>query len=142
MLEGYAQTANQLKELPWIEIAKKIADGIRRKDERLDSAEQLMYIDELRDYINRWRIESKTVDKLIGWVLFGDDGPKKLAEFSRPGAYVADLMFTFLSIERGAVSSNSRYVAIKNDTYVQLAKKLGLRSKYYSSVNNTVLVSL
>ena len=80
MLKRYAQTANQLKELPWMEIAKKIADGIRRKDERLDSAEQLMYVDELRDYINRWRIESKTVDKVIGWELFGGDGPKKLAE--------------------------------------------------------------
>ena len=78
MLEGYAQTANQLKELPWMEIAKKIADGIGRQDERLDSAERLMSVEQLRDYVKRWRLNSKTVDNLIRWKLFEDDGPKKL----------------------------------------------------------------
>ena len=127
LLQGYAQTANQLKELPWMEIAKKIADGIGRQDERLDSAARLMSVDQLRDYVKRWRLNSKTVDNLIRWKLFEDDRPKKLAEFSRPGAYVADFMFTLLAIERGAITSKSQYVAIKNNTYEQHRECHGVR---------------
>ena len=136
-LKRYAQTANQLKELPWKEIANRIADGVSRTDERLDSAERLMSVEKLRDYVECWRTQSDTVDKLIRWELLGDDGPKKLTELSKPGAYVGDFMFTLLAIERRAILSKSQYVAIKKDTYVQLAKKLGLGNDYYSSPNNT-----
>ena len=47
--------------------------------------------------------------------------PNKLKEFSRPGTYVADFMFTLLAIERGA---------IKNSMYVDLADKLKFKAFY------------
>ena len=52
-------------------------------------------------------------------------------------SYVADVIFTLVAIERGAISKRSQYVAIKNPTYVQLAEKLGIRHTYFSSANNT-----
>ena len=61
--------------MPWMEIARKIADGVNRTDERLDSAGVLMCIEELGAYIKNLRTDSPTVDKLIGWSLFGPDGP-------------------------------------------------------------------
>ena len=81
MLQEYAQKASRVNELPWMEIARKIADGVNRTDERLDSAGVLMSIEELGAYVKNWRTDSPTVDKLIGWSLFGTDGPKQLAEF-------------------------------------------------------------
>ena len=42
-----------------------------------------------------------------------------------------------MAIEREVISEKSQYVAIKNETYVQLARKLGIRHKHYSSANNT-----
>ena len=46
-------------------------------------------------------------------------------------------MFTLLAIEREKISNNIKYVAVKNETYVQLAEKLGVKNEYYSSANNT-----
>ena len=46
-------------------------------------------------------------------------------------------MFTLLAIEREKISNKSQYVAVKNETYVQLADKLGIRHAHYSSPNNT-----
>ena len=71
MLQEYAQKASRLNELPWMEIARKIADGVNRTDERLDSAEGVMSVKEIRDYVNDWRTASPTVNKLIGWSFFG-----------------------------------------------------------------------
>ena len=42
-----------------------------------------------------------------------------------------------MAIERKAISQQALYVAIKNETYVQLADQLGIRHTYYSSANNT-----
>ena len=46
-------------------------------------------------------------------------------------------MFTLLAIEREKISNKSQYVAVKNETYVQLADKLGIKHAHYSSANNT-----
>ena len=87
-LREYAQEKSKLKEMPWIEIAREIADGVDRQDARLESAANIMSIVQLRQYVEDWRKECGSVDKLIKWSLFtGDRAPKTLAEFSRPGAY-------------------------------------------------------
>ena len=93
MLEEYAKVKTQLKQLPWVVFAQTIADGIDRADERLDSA-ATMSIEELGKYVEDWRTACGTVDKLIGWSLFRDSAAKTLCTFSRPGAYLADFMFT------------------------------------------------
>ena len=90
--------------MPWMDIARKIADGINRKDERLDSGDNMMSIEELRAYIEDWRTDCQTVDNLIPWSLFETDEANTVAKFSRPGAYVAEFMFTLLVIERRAIS--------------------------------------
>ena len=41
------------------------------------------------------------------------------------------------AIERGAIANKSKYVAITNETYVQIADTLGIKHEYYSSANNT-----
>ena len=88
-LQAYAKQWNKLKEIPWIDIAREIADNIQRRNARLESAD-LMSIDQLRKHVQEWRNECETVDKLIRWKLF-PDGKRKpattLAVFSRPGAY-------------------------------------------------------
>ena len=42
-----------------------------------------------------------------------------------------------MAIEREKISNKSQYVAVKNETYVQLADKLGIKHAHYSSANNT-----
>ena len=84
---------HKLKDMPWIEIARKIADGVKRKDARFVSAENMMSIEELHNYVKQWRKDCQTVDRLIQWKLFGDDSAKKLAEFSRPGAYEQRVLY-------------------------------------------------
>ena len=87
-LREYAQEKSKLKEMPWMEIASEIADGVDRQDARLESAANIMSIVQLRQYVEDWRKKCGSVDKLIKWSLFtGDRAPKTLAEFSRPGAY-------------------------------------------------------
>jgi len=136
MLQKYAQEICKLNEMPWMDIARKIADGINRKDERLDSGDNMMSIEELRVYIEDWRTDCQTVDNLIRWSLFETDEAKTLAKCSRPGAHLADFMFTLLAIERRATSPESDYVAIKTGTYVNLADKLDIRNDYFGSANN------
>ena len=92
MLQKYAQKCSKLNDMPWIEIAREIADGVKRKDARLDSADNMMSIEDLDHYVKQWRTDCETVNKLIQWELFGDDGAKKLADFSRPGAYEQGLL--------------------------------------------------
>ena len=92
-LRDYAQQFGRLKDMPWMAIAREIADGVNRQDEHLESANDMMGVGQLREYIDRWRTMCTTVDKLISWQLFpARDGPKKLTEFSRPGAYEQPLL--------------------------------------------------
>ena len=86
-LREYAQKVSKLNQIPWMEIAREIADGVNRQDARLESAHDMMSIGQLREYVEEWRKKCESVDKLITWSLFPQDGPKTLAEFSRPGAY-------------------------------------------------------
>ena len=86
-LREYAQKVSKLNQIPWMEIAREIADGVDRQDARLESAQDMMSIGRLREYVKEWREQCESVDKLITWNLFPRDGPKTLAEFSRPGAY-------------------------------------------------------
>ena len=87
-LQDYAQQYNRLNELPWMTIAREIADGVDRQNERLESATAMMGVGQLCDYVRRWRKECASVEKLINWELFPtNSGPKTLTQFSRPGAY-------------------------------------------------------
>ena len=92
-LRDYAQQFGRLNEMPWMAIAREIADGVNRRDEHLESANDMMGVEQLREYVDRWRTECKTVDRLISWELFpAQSGPKILKEFSRPGAYEQPLL--------------------------------------------------
>ena len=87
-LRDYAQQFGRLNEMPWRAIAREIADGVNRQDERLESANAMMGVGQIRDYVDMWRTECSTVEKLITWQLFpSESGAKILKEFSRPGAY-------------------------------------------------------
>ena len=84
-LRDYAQQVSKLRDMPWMTIAREIADGVNRQDARLESADDMMSI---RKYVEDWRKKCVTVGKLIKWHLFPHGGATKtLAEFSRPGAY-------------------------------------------------------
>ena len=87
-LREYAQEKSKLKEMPWMEIASEIADGVDRQDARLESASDIMSTGQLRKFVEEWMEECESVHKLITWRLFPEDSAAKtLAEFSRPGAY-------------------------------------------------------
>ena len=45
----YAQQFNKLNDIPWMEIAREIADGVRRQDTRLESADDIMSIADFRE---------------------------------------------------------------------------------------------
>ena len=92
-LGRYEEQCCRLNEMPWREIAREIADGVNRQDKRLESANDMMGVEQLDAYVVRWRTECDTVDKLISWELFPEQsGPKILKEFSRPGAYEQPLL--------------------------------------------------
>ena len=87
-LQEYAQQFTQLKDVPWMEIAREIADGVNRRDACLESADDMMSTNQLRRSLEDWRKNCVSVDKLIEWTLFPEGRASKiLAEFSRPGAY-------------------------------------------------------
>ena len=87
-LGRYEEQCCRLKEMPWREIAREIADGVNRQDERLESANAMMGIEQLHKYVESWRAECMTVDKLINRQLFpAASGPNTLTQFSRPGIY-------------------------------------------------------
>ena len=87
-LRDYAQQFGRLNEMPWMAIAREIADGVNRQDERLESANAMMGIEQLHKYVESWRAECMTVDKLINRQLFpAASGPNTLTQFSRPGIY-------------------------------------------------------
>ena len=89
-LREYAQQveSKKLRDMPWMAIAREIANGVNRQDARLESAEDMMSIEQLRNYVEDWRKKCVSVDNLIKWQLFPTDNASKiLAEFSRPGAY-------------------------------------------------------
>ena len=87
MLQQYAKEVSKLKDMPWLKIAREIANGVKRKEERFSSADNMMPIEKLRPYVEIWRTECQTVNTLMQWKLFGEDGAKQLALLSRPGAY-------------------------------------------------------
>ena len=87
-LREHARQFSKLKEMPWKTIAQSIADGVNRQDTCLESADDMMSIEHLREQVQEWRKECPTVDKLIAWSLFPRcRAAKILADFSRPGAY-------------------------------------------------------
>ena len=63
-----------------MEIAREIADGVKRQNAFLDSAD-MMSIEQLRIHVQDWRKECKTVDELISWRLFPERAARTLAEF-------------------------------------------------------------
>ena len=88
ILQEYAKQFGKLNEMPWLDIACKIANGVNRSDARLESANDIMSLEELREYVEEWRRECKSVDDLISWQFFPHTtAAKTLAEFSRLGAY-------------------------------------------------------
>ena len=72
--------------MPWKMIAQEIADGVKRQDARLESAEDMMSIEEPCKQVEEWRNQNKTVNKLIDWRLFPENMARKtLAQFAKPG---------------------------------------------------------
>ena len=87
-LGRYARKVGRLNQMPWKKIVGEIADGVHRQDAHLESARDMMNIDELRACVEDWRNKCETVNKLIEWQLFPrDSATKTLALFCRPGAY-------------------------------------------------------
>ena len=87
-LREYAKKFDKLNEMPWMEIAREIADGVNRQNAHLESAKDIMSTAQLRKYVVDWRTRCDHVNNLINWTLFPSDiASKKLATLSRPGAY-------------------------------------------------------
>ena len=87
-LQEYDKRFGKLNEVPWMDIACEIANGVNGTNAHLESANDIMSIEDLREYVEEWRRECQTVDDLISWEFFPyTTAAKILAEFSRPGAY-------------------------------------------------------
>ena len=50
-LQEYAKNSSKLNEMPWKDIVREIADGVKRKDARLGSADNMMPIADLHHYV-------------------------------------------------------------------------------------------
>ena len=50
-LRNYAQQFGRLNDMPWMGIAREIADGVNRQDERLESANNMMEVGQLCEYV-------------------------------------------------------------------------------------------
>ena len=55
---------------------------------------------------------------------------------SRPGAWLADFIHTFVAIEKGDVKSKAIYSVVHTSTYVWLCKELGQKHSFYCSANS------
>ena len=137
-LHHFGNTKKKLRDIPWNDIAAEIADNINRTTELLDSAQTIMDMTTLRTFIQEWKNESDVVKKLLHWELFKEsDAPaKNVAVFSRPGAYLADFMFTLVTIERQNVIDKCKYSVICNDVYKEMATSLDIQHSVYSNANN------
>ena len=92
----------------------------------------------LRTFIQEWKNESDVVKKLLHWELFKEsDAPaKNVAVLSRPGAYLADFMFTLVSIERQNITDKFKNSVICNGVYKEMATSLDIHHSVYSNANN------
>ena len=137
-LHHFGNTKKKLRDIPWNDIAAEIADNVNRTTELLDSAQTIMDMTTLRTFIQEWKNESDVVKKLLHWELFKEsDAPaKNVAVLSRPGAYLADFMFTLVSIERQNIIDKVKYSVICNGVYKEMATSLDIHHSVYSNANN------
>ena len=59
-----------------------------------------------------------------------------MREASRPGAWLADVVYTIMLVELGFARPAVKYVAVGNDAYAQLADNLGVEGDRNNSANN------
>ena len=136
-LAQLSQHKTQLWELPWEDMADKIANCIGRRGASLETADALMDLDHLCVYIKAWMQQFDIVRKIINWNLFEHNvAARKLAVLCRPGAYLADFVFTLVAVERGHIKPTSAYAVIHNHVYVKLAVNLGIVNSTFCSENN------
>ena len=137
-LFAVSQDKKQLWELPWEDIAHDIANGINRRGPVLETSQAIMDMDQLYTYMHMWMQDCAVVRKIVKWQLFQHNGAAKaMGVLCRPGAYLADFIFTLVAIERGLVKATCSYVVIFNHVYVKLATNLGILNDTYKSENNT-----
>ncbi len=132
-LQSFGDQASQLKELPWMGIAREIAEGASTTSSTFASGCSLT-VPELRRHLASWRASSYLVDAVIGWK--GHYEPKELCEASRPGAWLADFIYTLLLVEKKLAKPKVKFCVVLNSTYVAVARELGLIHDQYRSANN------
>ncbi|MDA8583733.1 hypothetical protein N9L68_05850 [bacterium] len=57
-------------------------------------------------------------------------------EASRPGACLADVVYTAMIVKLGFARLIVKYIPVGNDAYVQLADNLGVKGDRSNSANN------
>ena len=130
-------TFTKLCELPWAQMAQTIAHGIQRRGASLETAQAIMDMKQLESYMKKWMKKSSLVKKVVEWKLFTcDDAARRLSMLCRPGAYLADLMMTFVAIERDPSRSTSAHIVIFNNVYLKLAQRLDIVQRNRSSEFN------
>ena len=75
-----------------------------------------MTLAQLGQYIADWRASNELLDAVMGWK--GRYEPAALCEASRPGAWLADFVYTLVLIEKGEVKPSVRFCGVSNAIYV------------------------
>ena len=92
------RSISQLEDLPWPDMASEIAGHVCIHNRTL-LASCSMYLPQLGQYIADWRASNELVDNVMGWK--GRYESFALCEASRPGAWLADFIYTLVRIEEG-----------------------------------------
>ena len=97
----------------------------------------LMNTADLRAYIRTWMGECHVVKQIIEWSLCHYTAPiQNISLLSKQGAWLANLMFTVLSIERCQVPATCAHVPIFDGVYERITSALDIPDVIYSSKNN------
>ena len=106
---------SQLKELPWLDMACEIARHVCIHN-RFLLASCSMNLPQLGQYIADCWTSNELVDDVMGWK--GRYEPFALCDASRPGAPLADFMYTLVRIKKGGSKPGVKHCAVPNATYV------------------------
>ena len=138
-LQGYVSAGIvYLRDIPWIDLVEGVCVAARREartDDVLQAAAALGLggAPNLKVYLDAWGRQSDKVQAAIEWRRCT---PNEMCEVSRPGAWLADAVFTALCVEMGKLRWNAKYIAAGNDAYADLAADLGIVGEQNNSNNN------
>ena len=69
-------------------------------------------VSDVKRYLQNWRRQSCVVEDFMTWHCCS---PTEMCEASRPGAWLADVLYTVMLVEQRSARPTVKYVAVGNE---------------------------